>query len=127
MKSISCCVCIYLLFFITCCFSADVNEEGSEGSGTHSVIGGGIRWRNLSVSIADKRKRIRHLVESSSGFVRNGHVVAIIGPSGAGKSTFLAALAGVTPKGSSKKVSGSVWRESQLSTKQNERYPLSIT
>jgi len=48
---------------------------------------GGLRWKDLSVSLPGKRKGNSNnfLVEPSFGFVRNGHVTAIIGPSGAGK------------------------------------------
>ena len=98
---------------------------------------GGLRWNDLSVSIPKKKKFMfssrsmrknecryedykncdskddgddeKYLLQPSCGFVKNGHICAIIGPSGAGKSTLLAALSGTTPKGSSKQVKGSVW------------------
>ena len=73
---------------------------------------GGLRWRDLSVTLPGKRgDSHRFLVKPSSGFVQNGHVTAIIGPSGSGKSTLLAALSGTTRRG--KHVHGSVWMESQ--------------
>ena len=114
-----------LYFAIRSCRGVNIDEQESDVSG--SVVGGGIRWRNLSVSLFQQKKGIQYLVEPSSGFIQDGHVTAVIGPSGAGKSSFLAALSGTTPKGSSKTVSGSVWRESQLCTQNYERYPLSIT
>ena len=96
---------------------------------SNNVEAGGVRWRELSVAVRTnkKKKAFEFLVEPTSGFIPNGHVMAVIGPSGAGKSSFLAALSGTTPKGSSTIVSGLVWREEYISPEgRHERYPLTI-
>ena len=69
------------LFKLLICFCAStigssVRLGERDGSG-----GGGLRWRDLSISLPT-RKNGTYLVEPSSGFVQNGHVLAIIGPSG---------------------------------------------
>ncbi len=107
-------------------FSGD--DDNDYDITTKKTHNGGMRWVNLSVSLKKEKRRtspfqffkrdrnsddsaeeLQYLLQPCSGFVRNGHVCAIIGPSGAGKSTLLGALSGTTPEGSGKKISGSVW------------------
>jgi ABC-type transport system involved in cytochrome bd biosynthesis fused ATPase/permease subunit len=115
---------LYIANLKKACGASLFQSELSEKS--NNAEDGGVRWREVSVAVRTKKKEFEFLVEPMSGFIPNGHVMALIGPSGAGKSSFLAALSGTTPKGSSTIVSGLVWRESLSSEGRHERYPLSI-
>lgn len=97
-----------LLIWLSLTLVVVVVSETDQSSST------GVRWRDLSVSLASDGTTI---LQPSSGFIPSGHLCGIIGPSGGGKSTFLAALGGVTPNHSGLSVSGNVWWQGVNSTK----------
>lgn len=79
MRNLSYLLCV-LALFRRCSSYLYIDQSPDEG---------GLRWKDLSVSLPGRRKDNSHdfLVEPSFGFVRNGHLTAIIGPSGAGKKS----------------------------------------
>jgi ABC-type multidrug transport system ATPase subunit len=55
---------------------------------------------SVAVRVRTKKKAfLEFLVEPTSGFFPNGHVMAVMGSSGVGKGSFLAAVSGTTSKG----------------------------
>jgi ABC-type multidrug transport system ATPase subunit len=53
-----------------------------------------LSWDNMSVIVKDRKtKKPLALVDSTSGHIEAGHILAIMGPSGCGKTTMLNALA----------------------------------
>ncbi|XP_016481093.1 ABC transporter G family member 1-like [Nicotiana tabacum] len=53
-----------------------------------------LTWKDLWVTVPDKKVGRRPILEGITGYAQPGEVLAIMGPSGCGKSTLLDALAG---------------------------------
>ncbi|KAA8536436.1 hypothetical protein F0562_028914 [Nyssa sinensis] len=53
-----------------------------------------LTWKDLWVTVADRKSGSRSILQGLTGYARPGQVLAIMGPSGCGKSTLLDALAG---------------------------------
>ena len=136
-------VLLILLNVLHLCAS-DYADVGLDDDVDPSHKSGGLRWRNLGVSLEpcplttalmlDEYNNIsesfdgKHqhclddsmwLLHPSSGIVENGKLCGIIGPSGAGKTSFLNALGGTTPRSSGLHLTGSVWYEECLQPAHN--------
>ena len=105
----------FLLFCVFAAYAAN-KDYNSEADDKARASTGGIRWKNLSVSVKNKKQanEPKFLLHPSTHHVENGSVCGILGPSGAGKSTLLAALSSTTLKSSGLKVSGAVWMDEEV-------------
>ena len=74
-----------------------VEEERNYDVGSGSGGGGGVyvTWKDVGVSVSDREKGQKIIVEGLTGYAEPGEVLAIMGPSGSGKSTFLDVLSGM--------------------------------
>lgn len=64
-------------------------------SSIHEKVGGvTLRWKDLTLSVENKDKSVKHILKGMNGEARGGEFIAILGPSGAGKSSLLDCLAG---------------------------------
>ena len=110
------CPAAYFLLLL-CAFASSCTankEHNNEVEDSARASTGGIRWKNLSVSVKNKKQHPKFLLHPSTHHVENGSVCGILGPSGAGKSTLLAALSSTTLKSSKLKVSGAVWMDEEV-------------
>lgn len=58
------------------------------------VAGAALIWKELTVSVRDRRRYSGRVVKGSSGYALPGTLTVIMGPARSGKSTLLRALAG---------------------------------
>lgn len=68
-----------------------INISSKEGDNDDGIY---LTWKDLWVTVPDKKVGRRPILEGISGYAQPGEVLAIMGPSGCGKSTLLDALAG---------------------------------
>ncbi|KAJ4812302.1 ABC transporter G family member 2 [Rhynchospora pubera] len=61
------------------------------------IAGASIVWRDLSVTIREKRRYSERVVKNSTGYALPGTLTVIMGPARSGKSMLLRALAGRLP------------------------------
>ncbi|XP_070052925.1 ABC transporter G family member 1-like isoform X1 [Nicotiana tomentosiformis] len=61
------------------------------GGGNEGIY---LTWKDLWVTVPDKKTGRRAILQGLTGYVQPGQVLAIMGPSGCGKSTLLDTLAG---------------------------------
>lgn len=66
------------------------HEVRSEGRGDGVYL----TWEDLGVTVSDRKKGTREILQGLTGYAQPGELLAIMGPSGCGKSTLLDALAG---------------------------------
>lgn len=57
-----------------------------------------LAWRDVSIYATRGPKKIKRIINNSSGAITSGNLVALIGASGAGKSTLMSALAYRNPR-----------------------------
>ncbi|XP_057527048.1 ABC transporter G family member 3 [Amaranthus tricolor] len=70
----------------------------AEGGGIgRKIAGASIVWKDLTVTIKNKRKYSDKVIKSSTGYALPGTMTVIMGPAKSGKSTLLRALAGRLP------------------------------
>lgn len=68
----------------------------AEGGGIgRKIAGASIVWKDLTVTIKNKRKYSDKVIKSSTGYALPGTMTVIMGPAKSGKSTLLRALAGL--------------------------------
>ncbi|KAL2938433.1 ABC transporter G family member 3 [Bienertia sinuspersici] len=67
------------------------------GTVARKISGASIVWKDLTVTIKNKRKYSDKVIKSSTGYALRGTMTVIMGPAKSGKSTLLRALAGRLP------------------------------
>ncbi|KAG0453974.1 hypothetical protein HPP92_025278 [Vanilla planifolia] len=68
--------------------------EGSSSIVSRKIAGATIVWKDLCVTIKDKRMYSDKVIKSSNGYSLPGTLTVIMGPARSGKSTLLRAIAG---------------------------------
>ena len=88
---------------------ATVEDGGSfamrEASKVESTV---ISFKDISMTLKQKKKPLKQILDNVSGYCAPGKLMALMGPSGSGKTSLLNVLAGRTKKISGLKVSGSI-------------------
>ncbi|GMH17484.1 hypothetical protein Nepgr_019325 [Nepenthes gracilis] len=74
--------------------SFQLNKVKDKGSSNGKGGGTSLTWRDLWVTVDNKKEGRRTILEGLNGYAEPGQVLAVMGPSGCGKSTLLDALAG---------------------------------
>ncbi|GMH17481.1 hypothetical protein Nepgr_019322 [Nepenthes gracilis] len=74
--------------------SFQLNKVKYKGSSSGRGGGTSLTWRDLWVTVDNKKEGRRTILEGLSGYAEPGQVLAVVGPSGCGKSTLLDALTG---------------------------------
>lgn len=52
-----------------------------------------LAWRDVSIYVVKNRKKIKRIINNSTGAITSGSMVALMGSSGSGKTTLMSALA----------------------------------
>ena len=121
------CFLLLLCISATSCTANKDHKNEVEDSNARASSTGGIRWKNLSVSIKNKQaNKPKLLLHPSTHHVENGSVCGVLGPSGAGKSTLLAALSSTTLKSAGLHVSGAVWMDEEVEDSADAGMPTSM-
>ncbi|XP_008776879.2 ABC transporter G family member 3 isoform X2 [Phoenix dactylifera] len=68
--------------------------EVSSSVTARKIAGASIVWKDLTVTVKDKRRYSDKVVKSSNGYALPGTLTVIMGPARSGKSTLLRAIAG---------------------------------
>ncbi|KAK8955637.1 ABC transporter G family member 3 [Platanthera guangdongensis] len=68
--------------------------EASSSVVARKIIGASIVWKDLCVTIKEKRKYSDKVIKGSNGYALPGTLTVIMGPARSGKSTLLRAIAG---------------------------------
>ena len=71
--------------------SLEMEQNVALSNGNNGVF---LTWKELWVTVPEKKGDRRPILQGLTGYVRPGEVLAVMGPSGCGKSTLLDALAG---------------------------------
>lgn len=68
--------------------------EASSAVISRKIAGASIVWKDLSVTVKEKRRYSDKVLKSSNGYALPGTLTVIMGPARSGKSTLLRAIAG---------------------------------
>ncbi|CAK9163272.1 unnamed protein product [Ilex paraguariensis] len=75
-------------------FGESKQKENTISCDSEGNIGIFLTWKELWVTVPEKKGECRPILQGLTGYVKPGEVLAVMGPSGCGKSTLLDALAG---------------------------------
>lgn len=75
-------------------FPSPSAPEASSSVAERKIAGASIVWKDLCVTIKEKRKYSDKVIKSSNGYALPGTLTVIMGPARSGKSTLLRAIAG---------------------------------
>lgn len=69
--------------------------EVSSSVTARKIAGASVVWKDLTVTVKDKRRYSDKVIKSSNGYALPGTLTVIMGPARSGKSTLLRAIAGL--------------------------------